>query len=216
MSRRTASGPATSWRPSSPAPRRTTWSRTGRCSRTDAPAPATRRRRAPARRPLVSCSACRPWVPPPKFRALYRDKAHEGGSAAAGGLLGLGQPFPAGGQVGSRLLDPLGVAGGLGLGQLLLGLGDGGTHRRHHRVLRRGPGTAGVGRAADLLLDGLQPVLEPAHGGARHVADGVVALLDPAELVLRVRRRRIELLRLGEQLLLLLLVGHLLGVAGLV
>ena len=53
---------------------------------------------------------------------------------------------------------------------------------------------------------------------ARHVPDGVVALLELAQRVLGAAQVRggVELLRLGQQLLLLLLVGDLLGVALLV
>src|SRR4051794_19212168 len=154
-----------------------------------------------------------PWAPP---HAPWTRTNAATGSAAAGRLLGLGQPLLTRGQIVPRLLDAARVAGGLGLGQLLLGLADRGAHRGDHRVLRGGARPGGVRGAADPLLDGLHAVLEGAHRAARHVADRVVALLDPAQLVLRVAGRRVDLLRLGEQLLLLLLVGQLLGVARLV
>ena len=89
--------------------------------------------------------------PPPEPRRGPDRRAAEPAGVSGGrrSSSGLGQPLPAGGQVGLRPpRSRFAVAGGLGLGQLLLGLGDRGAHRGHHRVLRRGAGAAGVGGAA--------------------------------------------------------------------
>ena len=104
-------------RPSrSPTPRRTTWSPTARCSRTAAPGPATpceAGTRADDAR--ASCWACRgrrpaPLRPPsrsgcgrPATRAGLGWSVRSTALWQRAGLLGLGQPLPAGGQVGLGL-----------------------------------------------------------------------------------------------------------------
>ena len=129
----TASGPATSSRPSSPTPSRTSWSPTARCSshrrtRAGDAAEAGIRPSTPGillgmpRLGVPRRSSPRPAAADPQRRdADFSASASHSRRVARLAFASSIRPR---------------VAGGLGLGQLLLGLGDGGAHRGHHRVLR--------------------------------------------------------------------------------
>ena len=152
-----------------PRPSRTTSSPTARCCPTAAPARATPSE-AGTRPTTPGVLLGMPRIGVPRRCAV--DRRLLTGLSGGGGLLGLGQPLPAGGEVGLRLARSAAASpAASALASCSSALVTAARMEVTIGFSGAVAGARGVGGAADLLLDGLHAVLELAHGAARHVPD---------------------------------------------